>query len=140
MRLRLSDYFVFELGQYGKKFRGFEGLDNKTVRPHTPRFVRFERFQLAYGQEDWNPPGLRVFLHSLAYFQASVARHIHIEHNQVRFVFRDFLERCRAVVDRNDFIAGVREDAPPHVLGSHAVVGKQYSSRQEISFDERETA
>ena len=102
--------------------------------------IRLERFQLAYRQQYRNLSCLRVFLHPLTHFQAAVARHVDVEHDQVRLVFRNFLERRRAVVDRNHVVSRIGEDTSAHILGSHAVVGKQYSSRQGISFGEGETA
>ena len=33
LRLRLSDYLVFELGQYGEEFGGFEWLDDEASAP-----------------------------------------------------------------------------------------------------------
>ena len=140
LRLWLSDYLVFELGKNSQEFGGFEWLDDEAVGANPARFFRFERFQFAYGQQDWNLSCLRILLDSLANFQAAVARHVDVEHDQVRLVFGDFLEGRRAVIDSNYFVAGIGEDTPAHVLGSHAVVGKQYSSRQGFSFGEGETA
>ena len=44
----------------------------------------------------------------------------------------DLLQGRRTIVDGDHLIAGIAEDFPAHVLGSHAVIGEQYFPRQEV--------
>ena len=74
------------------------------------------------------------FFNPLANFQPAVAGHVDIENDQIRFEFVDSLEGGRAVIDRDDVIPGVNQDFPPHVLGGHTIIGKQYFPRQASSF------
>ena len=41
-------------------------------------------------------------------------------------MFGDLLQRRGTVVDGDDFVARIREDLPPHILGGYAVIGEQY--------------
>ena len=46
----------------------------------------------------------------------------------------DLFQRRRTIIDGDDFVAGIHEDAAAHILGSYAVIGKQYGARQGLSF------
>ena len=136
----LRDYFVFELSKGSEEFAGFEWFDDERIGPHPARLFWFEGLQFADREQHGNACGLAIFLHPLTNFQTAVARHIHVEHNQVRLLFCNFLECGRPIVDRDHLIAGIAEDSPAHVLGSYAVIGEQDSSRQGLSSGQGEIA
>ena len=130
----MRDDLVFELGQRRQQFAGFKRLHDESVSLNATSLVRFERFQLAHGEQYGNARRLGRFAEALAHFEAAITGHINIEHDQVRFRFRNFLEGCRSVVHRSDVVTGVAKDSPAHVLGSHAIIGEQDFPRQAMSF------
>ena len=132
LRLRGRHNLVFQLGQCGEEFSSFKRFDDKGISPNPPRFVGLERLQLADCQQHRNSSCVGRFLDPLANFEASVAWHVDIEDDDVGLKLCDLLERRRTIIDRNQFVTSVREDAPAHVLGGYAVVGEQYSSCQGI--------
>ena len=121
---------IFEFAENGEKFGSFEGLDDKGVSTNAAGFVLFEGFQLAYGQQHGDMPCITVLLDTLANLQAAIARHVHIQHNQVGPGLSNFLEGSRPVIDGNDRVTGIGEDLSAHVLGGYAVICEQDFPRQ----------
>ena len=124
--LGTGNNFVFELGQGAQQLAGFKWLDDKSIGPGSFGLFRLERLQLADGQQHRNARRLARLFEPLADFQPAVAGHVDVEHDQIRLQLGDLLQRGRAVIDGDDFVARVREDLPPHILSGNAVIGEQY--------------
>jgi len=105
-----------------------------SIGPDPARFFWLERFQLAHRQQHRNVRRCGGILQPLADFQATVARHVNVQHNQIRFDFCDPLQGGRSVIDRDDVIPGIGQDLSPHVLGRHTIIGEQYFPGQASSF------
>src|SRR5262249_54456223 len=96
-----------------------------------------ERLHFADRQKHGDLLSLGGLFEALTNFQAAVAWHIYVEYDQVGLALVDLLERSRPVVDGNDLVAGIHENAAAHVLGGYAVIGKQYGARQGLSFGKK---
>ena len=126
--------FVFQLAQRTQQFTGFKWLDDKCVGPRSLSLVWLEWLQLPDRQQHRDARCLPRVLDALAHLESTVAWHVDVKDNQVRFMFGDFLQRGRTVIDSNDFVTGIGKDSSAHVLGGHTVIGKQYFARQGMSF------
>ncbi len=115
---------LFKLFDDGEKISGFKWLDDNAVRFHAVRVFPAVRLHLADSQQHWRVESINGVAQLFADFQAAVTGHVDIEDDEVRFVFRNFLERGRAIADGHDFIPGFRQNFCAHVLGRHAVISK----------------
>src|SRR5579864_4841769 len=57
-RLALRHDLVFQFGEGGEKFAGFERFDNEAIGTYATRFVRLERLQLAHSEQHRDARGL----------------------------------------------------------------------------------
>ena len=125
---------VLKPGERCQQFTRVERLHDVGIRPDALGFIGLERFHFSNGEQDGDFHRLSGLFQPLTNFKPAISRHVNVEHDEIRLAFVDFLERSRAVIDSDDLIAGVHEDAATHVLGGYAVIGKQYGARQGLSF------
>src|SRR5260370_230977 len=91
-------------------------------KPSDTRAVSFQQIS-----DDRSGGGLNGAAPLLENLEAGISRHVDIQDDDVRFLFRDFFYRGSAVADSHDYIPGLSKDFLAHVLGGHAVIGKQDS-------------
>ena len=115
---------LFKFLDDGKQVAGFKWLDDHAVRFYAIGVFRFVRLHLADRQQHRCLQRVKRSAHLLADFQPGISRHVDIKNDDVRFLFRDFLYRGRAVAHCHNVITGIGKDFLVHILGSHAVIGK----------------
>src|SRR5262249_10877110 len=119
--------------QYSDQIFGIYRLRQTARRAHASRFREIERLVFAEGEDYRDLIQLRLVLDVTADFISVLSGHYHIEHNQMRRKFMNFLNSEVAAADAKHFIALIVQQLLHLFLSGYAVFCNQNSARHKKS-------